>query len=72
MQYIVGKSKEICPVQYYIATTMLAWMPRLNDIKNPSSYWLMHALFIKHYNTCEQSSLERLILFYNNQTLQVL
>ena len=36
MQYIVGKSKEICPVQYYIATTMLAWMPRLNnDIKKP-------------------------------------
>ena len=30
-QYIVGKSKEICPVQYYIATIMLAWMPQLNN-----------------------------------------
>ena len=38
-------------------------------VKNPSSYWHIHALFIKHYNTCEQSSLERLLLFYNNQTL---
>ena len=27
MQYIGGKSKEICPVQYYIATIM----PQLNN-----------------------------------------
>ena len=38
MQYIVGKSKEICPVQYYryIATIMLALMPQLkNACKKP-------------------------------------
>ena len=31
MQYIIGNSKEICPVQYYIATIMLALMPQLNN-----------------------------------------